>query len=288
MNKIRLEKRMYIFMNFTNVLFYISNIALFAITRQLSSILGIKARYVIIMSALVLVELAVLCVNSAMINSKITAFQSLIRKQTRIIYFSYIVLLAAPYFVVNYIDFKYNYYIYAVIWLLLFVISAAIFKDIYYHIDSCAENYEKDIQSNNEISIKSDELVIMQAIKKFFIVELTVHFITVMFCELIMNNIYVFGIFVVLYSLVLYSFSSEIFSYYLKNSKLISWINVVFAGTGWFLVRTLYYNYLHDYELEEVLILQIPFLIPCMIWMSNKYRTYQTYTLKQIKKRYKR
>ena len=275
-------------MHFMSILFYISNIALFVIARQFNGNFNVKTRYAIIINALVLIELVVLCVNSAMINSKIKAFQGLVKKHALIIYLSYIILFVAPYFIINYINSKYNYYIYAIIWFLLFVISIAKFKDIYYHIDDYIENIKEDIQSNNEISIKPDELVIIKAIKKFFIVELIIHLITVVFCESIMNNVYVFGSYIALYLAILYSFSSGIFGYYLKKFKLISWINVVFIGTGWFLVRTLYYNYLYNYELEEVLILQIPFLIPCMIWMSNKYRAYQTYNIKQIEKRYKR
>ena len=71
MDKSKNEKRMYFFMHFMSILFYISNIALFVIARQFNGNFNVKTRYAIIINALVLIELVVLCVNSAMINPKI-------------------------------------------------------------------------------------------------------------------------------------------------------------------------------------------------------------------------
>lgn len=277
MKKERFDKNIYVFSIILNFVFYLINISLFFILNRIKDIEKINGKYALAIVFFTLIELAVVAINSNTINPNGSVFHRIYYKKSIVSYVFYFVLIVMQFLTIKFKT-KKLYYIYLSIWIVFLLISVCISKNILKEIDGKINDKEELKRLYNEYNfiLEKIPIEIKIDIKYFFLKELAVYVFSLFFCDFIMNEIYVVCIYAFVYMILFWKLLERIFKHYYKNRYGVClFFNTVFSGMGVFLVWYLHkYNCLNR-ELEELMMFQVIFLLPCMIWLSKKYGVYQ-------------
>lgn len=237
-------------------------------------------------------ELILIVLLSGTINKDASPFHKLYTSKTRVMFGAYIVLI-----ILRYITLTASWttpkpwLIYSVTWGVMACISTIVYISICRNLLSIIKNDEekcKQLEKEYIISLSEAELDIMQKIKRSLVIIVSMVFVTDIAASFIINSKIICIVYLIAYMIAAGIAVYEVLRYYHKKTYLLITVsNSVLAGAGCTAIWLLYNSMINipafsGRTLDELLILQIVFLLPCVIWLSMKYKRYRRHKFLQI------
>ena len=284
-----LYKAMYLLYTILNVIMYLANAMSYI---QLNRYWGdsIPNKNAFITFIYIILEIIALVMLSGSTTKYVTPFQKLYYRKLRIAYFPYFLLIGSRFVTVN-MHQKSAWYIYMIIWTLLAIVSTIIylhtFRSCKALIQSDTEKCSKLLQEYS-LELSEDELVIMKKIKRSIMQLFGLFVVSAFFDRTFYSNKLMFIGFMIAYMVVIYLSLMDIFRFYhQKTCYILNAVNALICGGGCVFVWLVYQKifdipFLSNRTLEELVIIQLIFMLPCLIWLFSKYKRYQRYHINQI------
>jgi hypothetical protein len=238
----------------------------------------------------IILEIIALVMLSSSTTKYATPFQKLYYRKLRIAYFPYFLLIGLRFVTVN-MHQKPAWYVYMIIWTLLAIVSTIIYLHTF---KSCKALIQNDTEKCNKLlqeyslELSEDELVVMKKIKRSIMQLFGLFVVSILFVGTFYLNKIMFIGFMIAYMLAIYMSLIDILRfYYQKTCYILNAVNALICGVGCVFVWLVYQKiidipFLSNRTLEELGIIQLIFMLPCLIWLFSKYKRYQRYNINQI------
>lgn len=283
-----LYKGMYLLYTILNAIMYLANaMSYIQLNKYKDSSFPYKNAFLVFIY--IIVEIFALVLLSSSTTKYSTPFQKLYYRKLRIAYFPYFLLIGLRFVTLN-THHKSAGYIYISVLTLLALLSTFIYLHTFRSCKSLVQNdTEKCNKLLNEYSIKlsEDELSIMKKIKRSILILFSLFIVSSLFVDTISSNKFVFLGFTIAYMVAVYLTLVDIFRfYYQKTYYLLNVLNALLCGIGCLFVWLVLNNIIKTPILsnrtpEELAIFLLIFMLPCLIWLSSKYKRYQRYNINQ-------
>lgn len=280
---------MYLMYTILNVIMYLTNaMSYIQLNRYKDSSIPNKNAFMLFV--FIIFEVLALVMLSSSTTKYATPFQKLYYRKLRIAYFPYLILIVLRVVTVN-IHQKSAWYVYMTIWTLLAIVSTIIYLNTF---RSCKALIQNDTEKCNKmlheysLELSEDELIIMRKIKRSIIHLFSLFVVSTIFANTFYSNKIMFVGFMIAYMVVIYLSMMDIFRfYYQKSCYILNAMNALISGAGCVFVWLVYQkiidiSFLSNRTLEELVVFQLIFMLPCLIWLASKYKRYQRHNINQI------
>lgn len=284
---------MYLLYTILNIIMYLTNaMSYIQLNRYKDSSVPNKNAFMIFIY--IILEILALVMLSGSTTKYSTPFQKLYYRKLRIAYFPYFLLIGLRFVTVN-IHQKTAWYVYMVIWALLAILSTFIYLHTF---RSCKALIQNDAEKCNKLiheyslELSEDELGIMKKIKSSIMILFCLFVISTLFAKTLFSNNIMFIGFMIAYMAVIYLSLMDIFRfYYQKSCYVLNVMNSLLCGVGCVFVWLVYQKiiaipFLSNRTPEELVVFQLIFMLPCLIWLFSKYKRYQRHNLNQITEKF--
>lgn len=262
------------------IVFYVCNWLLYKKVHIYYGVSGIEYKESFVMMLLITLQIISLTLSIESIYKFSTPTTLRFYKHYRIVFLSYIIMLISTYITITN-DFK--LLVYFLLWGGMFLTSILI------NVFILRKNLQLSYQEYNEllevycIDIEENEKNGMEKFKSESIKLILFFVCSSLVYDYVMSNIWLFIVYEAIYVFFLIWRYSAVFKcYYPKGYHIISLLNGVLGGAGSLIVflintRILDMEILGYRTLEELILVQVLFLIPLYFWGISRYRSYKSF-----------